>query len=246
MRFTCLRLLPLLLVHCVGDEPGVPALPRPDAGADSGVSDATLAASPLKAVAIASGKTHSCALLASPGPVACWGSNANGELGRIGPASSVPLRVTLAEQAIAVAAGDRFSCATLESGKTFCWGMNESAQSGRLPLGPATSPGAVVEDIAGNANIEYVRSWSNSQRLLAGGEHACAVSSLGPITGYDRDVSVAYCWGKNGSCQLGRRSRPYSDKGLVPTLLADEGTAGMKLSASTSRADWRLAQSFLV
>jgi alpha-tubulin suppressor-like RCC1 family protein len=213
--------LTFLLLHCVGDDPTVTP-PKADGGAPGDSSVGPVAS--LKAVFVATGKTHTCALLASPGDIVCWGSNANGELGRSGPASSVPLKVTLPEQAKSVAAGDRFSCATLLSGKTFCWGLNESAQSGRLPLGPSASPGPVVEDTARNQNVQYTKPWSDTQALVAGGEHACALSSLG-ASGLMRDVSVPFCWGSNSATQLGRSGGIYSDKALIPLLFQKEGTA---------------------
>jgi alpha-tubulin suppressor-like RCC1 family protein len=222
-------LVPFFLINCVGDEPAAKPVGQGDAGgarpdAGSGNTDAGAGTSALKAVAIATGTTHSCALTASPGTVVCWGSNANGELGRSGPASAVPVNVALPDQAKAIAAGDRFSCATLVSGKTYCWGINESAQSGRLPLGPAVSTGPIAADVPRNEYVEYTKPWVDSQVLLAGGDHACALSLLGESK-LARDVSVPFCWGSNMAGQLGREGGGYSEKALIPLLSLKDGTA---------------------
>ncbi len=70
-----------------------------------------------KALAIAVGGSHSCALL-SDGNVECWGLNANGQLGDASvTSSSTPIVISkINGNASAIAAGSRLSCARLSTG----------------------------------------------------------------------------------------------------------------------------------
>jgi len=84
---------------------------------------------------IASGGAHQCAVKA--GIVLCWGGNGRGELGDgTFEASAEPVTVLGLERAIEVSAGDRHSCARVESGDIYCWGANDGGQLGD---GTATS-----------------------------------------------------------------------------------------------------------
>ena len=68
------------------------------------------------AVAIASGGSHSCALLSS-GKINCWGLNANGQLGNGSTAnSSTPVNVSGINDAASIAGGNGHSCARISSG----------------------------------------------------------------------------------------------------------------------------------
>jgi alpha-tubulin suppressor-like RCC1 family protein len=97
------------------------------------------------ASAIATGGTHSCALIAG-GAVRCWGDNSQGELG-IGiigkPDAGAPTNVSGLTGAIAVSAGQYFSCAILSSGEVDCWGVNNSGQLGTGAASSTPSPAPV-------------------------------------------------------------------------------------------------------
>jgi alpha-tubulin suppressor-like RCC1 family protein len=89
-----------------------------------------------KAVQVATGTKHSCALLES-GTVKCWGGNAYGQLG-YGNTSNVgdtqgqmpPADVAIGGKAVLIAAGGYRTCAVLDSGALRCWGDNSGGSLG--------------------------------------------------------------------------------------------------------------------
>jgi len=135
------------------------------------------------AVTLAVGSLHSCALT-TLGSVKCWGENWRGELGD-GSTTARPVAtpvIGLSAAAIAIAAGDGHTCATLSNGAVMCWGSNEYGQigDGNISMMPVVSP----TNVAGLA----VADWE----LTAGNWHTCAYSSAG-----------TFCWGLGGEGQLG-------------------------------------------
>jgi alpha-tubulin suppressor-like RCC1 family protein len=100
------------------------------------------------ASAIAAGGTHSCAVVAG-GAVQCWGDNSQGELG-VGilgkPDAGAPMNVSGLTGAIAVSAGQYFSCAILSSGEVDCWGQNSFGQLGNGTT--STTPSATPAPVA--------------------------------------------------------------------------------------------------
>lgn len=84
-----------------------------------------------RAVALALGGYHSCALL-DDGTVRCWGPNGRGELGyghttAIGDAATPDQEgpVPLDARAVEIAAGGYHTCALLETGALRCWGPED-------------------------------------------------------------------------------------------------------------------------
>ena len=76
------------------------------------------------------GLFHSCALFDS-GQVACWGSNANGQLGdSTVEGRTIPGVVSLSTNATSITVGHRHSCAVLDDASLQCWGANEAGQIG--------------------------------------------------------------------------------------------------------------------
>ena len=85
---------------------------------------------PAKALKLAGGATHTCALLADR-TVWCWGSNATSlgggyraSLGRV----SSPVHISGMHAVRSVVAGDDHTCAIEESGALYCWGSNGYGQ----------------------------------------------------------------------------------------------------------------------
>ncbi|HEX2686852.1 MAG TPA: hypothetical protein VHN14_09545, partial [Kofleriaceae bacterium] len=136
-------------------------------------------------------------------------------------------------KALALAAGDRFACATDDQAHVWCWGEN-----GDFELANTTSDSQA---------IPVLTTYSHAQDIVGGGAHTCARSMAGGITcsGYDghgqlgdghrttqgtphpvptltgvtavaagdsftcalaMDKTVA-CWGQNGNGELGDGSR---------------------------------------
>jgi alpha-tubulin suppressor-like RCC1 family protein len=133
-------------------------------------------------VAIAAGTAHTCALRAGGG-VECWGTNTKGQLGdSTTDDSRSPVAVYgLSEGVKAVAAGDRHTCALLETGAVECWGENAS---GGLGDGTGINRSAPV-DVSGMTG--------GVTALEAGAGHTCALMEDGAVK----------CWGWNTSGQLG-------------------------------------------
>ena len=135
---------------------------------------------------VSAGEKHTCAT-GKVGPPACWGSNAQGQLGN-GTArdSAIPVEVLGIPAADAVAAGAGFSCVA-SAGKIHCWGQNAFGQLG---------DGTTSDRWAPSASFPVLADESNRASLSAGSRHACAVAD----DGYFKEAS---CWGDNSSGQFG-------------------------------------------
>ncbi|MHA7634892.1 RCC1 domain-containing protein [Corallococcus sp. M7] len=141
-----------------------------------------------KAVQLATGLGHTCALL-STGRVRCWGANASGQLGMghtrtIGDDEPIASEGTVdlgGARVLRITAGDRHTCALLTSGHVRCWGDNTH---GQLGLGHTDAMPPPTTDVPVGAPV---------QDLVAGGDHTCALL----FSGRPR------CWGANAYGQLG-------------------------------------------
>ena len=114
-------------------------------GASISGSSVPVAVSSLSgAVAVAAGSSHTCALL-SEGSIACWGMNAQGELGNgttTDSATPVTVSGVTGAKAIAAAHGDH-TCALLSDGSITCWGDNSYGQLGNGTTTDSPTPVAV-------------------------------------------------------------------------------------------------------
>jgi alpha-tubulin suppressor-like RCC1 family protein len=180
-------------------------------GVDTGGADKTspvLVPGVAKAVAIAAGGYHACALTAA-GAVVCWGWNNKGQIGNGTAASQavVPTAVAGLSGANAIAAGGYHSCALLAGGKVACWGLNADGQAGK-GAASATEPSPVpVKGVSGTGAL------SGATAIAAGDNHSCAILAKGTVA----------CWGDGGYAQLGGGSgndQPY------PVLVKGAGGSG--------------------
>lgn len=152
---------------------------------------------------LALGYGFSCALNHT-GEVWCWGANGHGELGHdVAGGSNSPLQVSLGGPAEQISARIWTACARLEDGTGWCWGYNRQGQAGQNhDLTDAGYDGLVTPRqlaIAGGV-----------VDISAGGDHGCAVDSLGQ----------AWCWGGNSLGALGTGNRSSSD---TPLAVVDVG-----------------------
>jgi alpha-tubulin suppressor-like RCC1 family protein len=164
--------------------------------------------------ALASGRHHSCAALATAG-VKCWGSNLDGELG-IGAAGNVahaPVDVTsLSGRVSALGAGDATTCA-IASGALRCWGRNSDGEIGNGMSGiqlQQPTPAAVIDAGAGVT-------------VTSGGYGStCAIINGG-----------ARCWGSNVNYALGV-GRDASFTSTSPVALPGLGSGVTQLAATST------------
>jgi alpha-tubulin suppressor-like RCC1 family protein len=175
-----------------------------------------------KAVELALGRYHSCAILES-GAVRCWGAAAGGRLGygqasgsgdKIGddeaPASAGEL--PLGGKAIQMSAADTFTCAVIADGSVKCWGaighpLGGDWWSSETPV--AIDFGAPVKQVA------------------CGYRHACALLTNGTVR----------CWGRNEQGQLGLGN---STPAVSASALSTSATVDLGGSIVTKLQTWHL------
>lgn len=133
------------------------------------------------AVALATGRLHSCAVTAGD-RVRCWGANEAGQLG-IGDTAdfrALPAAVKHLGPVTALAAGDSHACAVTYRSRARCWGANHSGQIGDGTRDDRPIPVAV-------------KGLGRVTAVAAGLGHSCALTESGRVR----------CWGGNGEGQLG-------------------------------------------
>jgi alpha-tubulin suppressor-like RCC1 family protein len=138
--------------------------------------------------AVAAGSAHTCGLRGA-GTLWCWGQN---EFGRLGDGTTtdrnLPVREGTRESWTAVAAGSGHSCGLRADGRLWCWGLNGSGQlgdgyGGSSWWGPAYTP--LPSQVSGD-HTDWIA-------VTGGGAHTCGIRGAGTL----------WCWGANGSGQLG-------------------------------------------
>mgnify|MGYP003582227952 CR=1 FL=1 len=145
---------------------------------------------------ITGGGNQACAI-ASDLKAYCWGGNAYGQLGN-GTTTASSLPVAVSPGAIPagvgikqIAAGGNalisthHTCALGSNGKVYCWGRNASGQLGDTTTANSSVPVAVAPGV--------IPAGMAIRQISVGANHTCAISM----------ENKAYCWGANGSGQLG-------------------------------------------
>jgi hypothetical protein len=137
----------------------------------------------LKAISVAAGGTHACAILPANRTIECWGADDTGQLGngttQANPFAT-PQPVSGIAGALSVAAGIGFTCASLTSKAVECWGINSVGQLGNGATGAPNGLPAPVTGLTGAIIVS------------TGALHACA-SGLGLLE---------RCWGDNSTGEL--------------------------------------------
>lgn len=140
------------------------------------------------------GGYHGCAV--ANGKAFCWGYNIYGQLGNGSTTqSNVPVAVSTSgplngKTVSDISSGDYYTC-TVASAKAYCWGQNTYGMLGNGGTSTATSPVAV--------NTSGVLSGKSVTSVATSANHSCALAN-----------GSAYCWGYNGSGQLGNSSATTS------------------------------------
>ena len=162
--------------------------PCEDAGVDGDATMSTTGGFLSDATVVAGGAGHACAIV-SGGKVKCWGLNETGQLGTgdVTPAGDPQSVLGLPTTATALALGVSHSCALRDNGAVYCWG-NHNGKTIDPSVDPATLALTPVQ-IAGLMT-------SNIKQISAGNDHTCALDDQGRV----------FCWGQNGSGQLGHNS----------------------------------------
>jgi len=159
---------------------------------------------------LSGGFEHTCGV--TPGGAAyCWGANFNGQLGNGDTtASPTPVAVTGGLTFNAVSAGVYHSCGLATGGAIYCWGNNYNGELGN---------GAISYV---NSSPVLVSGESSFVAVAAGDQYSCGLTTSG----------AAYCWGDNGSGELGNGNSTSSG---VPVPVAG-GLNFVALSAGYSHA----------
>jgi alpha-tubulin suppressor-like RCC1 family protein len=163
-------------VVCWGDNS---KLQLGNAGGD--VNAATPVAGLSNVSQLAAGGYYTCALSASK--VYCWGTNANLVLGQgVAGSYGTPQLVPSLTDAVAVTAGNETTCVRRSGGTVECWGGNSEGARGDA----ASITDTTTRSVVGLTQVTQVSAGT--------GNFACATTS----------AKKAYCWGANGSYQLGK------------------------------------------
>ena len=145
---------------------------------------------------IAVGGAHACGL-GSNGQAYCWGWNGYGQLGDgnggYGKYSLTPVLVVPGARPggvtfVSITAGIWHTCGVGSDGLAYCWGYNSHGQLGNNNSGSGADSLDPVLVFQGErpSDVTYVS-------ISAGGYHTCGLGSNGN----------GYCWGRNGSGQVG-------------------------------------------
>lgn len=131
---------------------------------------------------LSAGWSHTCGVAAGLASY-CWGNDEGGALGDGDrtTGSDVPSPVSSTEEWAAVSAGGVHSCGVTGAGAAFCWGSGGNGERGD---GSRVSVVTVPSPVAGEL------AWAD---LHLGGAHGCGLTTAGG----------PYCWGGNGSGELG-------------------------------------------
>jgi Regulator of Chromosome Condensation (RCC1) repeat protein/regulator of chromosome condensation (RCC1) repeat-containing protein len=171
---------------------------------------AALAQDSLKFTLVTAGGWHTCAITTA-GAAYCWGYGRFGQLGNGDTGvQTVPAPVEGGLRFTTVGAGRFHTCGLTTDSIAYCWGSNSWGQLG------SESAANGCTNRKGNDTVTIVCSLR--PRAVAGGRHFATLSVNGlhacAITG-DHE---AYCWGSNGTGQLGIGPGPISVP--APTAVA--------------------------
>lgn len=162
-------------------------------------------------VAIAVGKSHSCAILRS-GQAQCWGTNNAGQLGiesiaAVGvlPGSLLNGDVVMLGAGVGatrITAAEDFTCIETNLGRVQCFGQNSD---GRLGLGDAILRGAAPGTMGARLPAVLVEPGLEARNTQCGKSGCCTIIGL---------TGALKCWGANEEGQLGLEDKV--PRGVAP------------------------------
>jgi|688.fasta_scaffold102155_2 alpha-tubulin suppressor-like RCC1 family protein/flagellar biosynthesis chaperone FliJ len=115
-----------------------------------------------------------------------------------------------------VALGGKHTCVLSTAGSVFCWGSNDAGQLGQSSFtGSFSSTALKVEGL--NSRIK---------KIVAGKFHTCALDTAGS----------AFCWGSNGTGQIGNDSTARSIGGYSAVPTPVEVAGGIRFSSISAGA----------
>jgi len=199
----------------------------------------------IKFIAISAGTQHTCGL-AADSTAYCWGKNDLGQLGNVGPDTTLPVPVPGGFKYRALVVGYQHSCGLLVSGRVSCWGDSTQVQLGDntlatftftlLSAGAAHTCGLTGNGTAycwgGDANGQLgsqpaqlctttagPTACTPSPTAVSGGLMFVALSAGTQHTCGLTTSQTVYCWGLNNHGQLG--SGNFSGS-LTPVRVASQ------------------------
>jgi alpha-tubulin suppressor-like RCC1 family protein len=176
---------------------------------------------------IGGGSTNFMCALSSTGQSYCWGGGGNGQLGNNSTSSSnVPVAVVTSGALYGTAVtslttGVDHACALSLSGAAYCWGDDTNGELGNNTT-TATPQSTPVAAYTGG-----LLSGVTLSQISGGQFFTCA-----------RDTTpYAYCWGLNGSGQLGSNSTTQSTVAVYVAPQAPTGV-GATMTPTTAAVSW--------
>ena len=168
---------------------------------------------PARFVEIADG-THTCAI-DDAGAAWCWGDNKYGQIGGepvvSGRTFTSPTRVLGGHVFVQISVGAYHTCAVDDAGAAWCWGADESGQSGQGE--PHGANHAAPSRVVGGIRFDSI---------AAGLEATCGLAAGGQ----------AYCWGRGSYGILGNVTTPQIAAGPTPVLQAGHPYVALSLTNS--------------
>jgi alpha-tubulin suppressor-like RCC1 family protein len=160
---------------------------------------------PGKAVLLSSEANTACVVL-EDGALYCWGRNFEGNIGlgdvHPGVDQALPIRSGTTSDWSAIGTGDGHTCGVRAPGALFCWGRNSTSNLG---LGQT-----VDVQLRSATRVGTDEDWSI---VASGQDSSCAIRTAGSL----------FCWGGNGSGNLGLGDRELRQ---APAVLAAPRAGG--------------------
>jgi alpha-tubulin suppressor-like RCC1 family protein len=165
----------------------------------------------IKAKAIATGGSHTCAILDNSS-IKCWGANASGQLGlgdtnnrgdgsASGGMGNISVDLGSGITAKAIVAGGSHTCAILDNASVKCWGSNAA---GQLGLGDDSTVvrGDEPDEMGNLLPFVDLGSGRTATSITTGTDYTCVLLD---------DASVK-CWGNGIYGQLGNKKKGVSNQ----------------------------------